>query len=258
MTGSHIVVDRLSKRYDTSTGAVQALTDVSLSVGPREFCTVIGPSGCGKSTLLAMIGGLLGPDEGSIVIDGRRVAGPDPRRVAMVFQDPGLFPWLTALDNVAFGLELQGIPRAERRRIAADLLGPLGLREFALKYPRELSGGMRQRVAIARALAIDSGIVLMDEPFGALDEQTRFLMGEWLLDVWTRARKTVVFVTHSLQEALALSTRVVVMTARPGRIKSVIDLPLPYPRDLESPEIASFRAKLWGELREESLKTMNQ
>jgi ABC-type nitrate/sulfonate/bicarbonate transport system ATPase subunit len=252
----HIAVDRLSKRYETSSGALLALDDVSLSVAPQEFCTVIGPSGCGKSTLLALIGGLVAPDAGSVAIDSARVSGPDPRRVAMVFQDPGLFPWRTALDNIAFGLELRGVPRAERRRVAADLLGPLGLRDFALRYPRELSGGMRQRVAIGRALAIDAPIVLMDEPFGALDEQTRMLMGEWLLGVWTRARKTVVFVTHSLQEALALSTRVVVMTARPGRIKTVLDLPLPYPRDLEAPELISFRAKLWGEIREESLKSL--
>ncbi len=258
MSGAQIVVEGVSKRYGTSSGAVEALDDVSLSVGGREFCTIIGPSGCGKSTLLAMIGGLVPPDAGAVRIDGRPVTGPDPRRVAMVFQDPGLFPWRNALDNIAFGLELRGVPRAERRRIALDLLGPLGLRDFALRYPRELSGGMRQRVAIARALAVDSEIVLMDEPFGALDEQTRLLMGEWLLGVWTRARKTVVFVTHSLQEALALSTRVVVMTARPGHVKSLIDLPLGYPRDLESPEISSLRAKLWGEIREESLKTMNQ
>jgi NitT/TauT family transport system ATP-binding protein len=254
----HIVVERLSKRFDTSSGAIQALADVSLAVPAQEFCTIIGPSGCGKSTLLAVVGGLTASDAGAVLIDGRRVTGPDPRSVAMVFQDAGLFPWRSTLDNVAFGLELQGVPAAERRRIAIELLGPLGLRDFAARYPRELSGGMRQRVAIARALAIDATILLMDEPFGALDEQTRVLMGEWLLGVWTRARKTVVFVTHSLGEALALSTRIVVMTARPGRIKSVIDLPLPYPRDLDSPEIGSFRAKLWAELREESLKAMGQ
>jgi ABC-type nitrate/sulfonate/bicarbonate transport system ATPase subunit len=141
--------------------------------------------------------------------------------------------------------------------VAAGLLGPLGLRDFALKYPRELSGGMRQRVAIGRALAIDSPIVLMDEPFGALDEQTRTLMGEWLLEIWRRTRKTVIFVTHSLHEALALSTRVVVMTARPGRIKSVLELPQPYPRPMESAELVALRAKLWSEIREESLRAMS-
>ena len=258
MAGPHIVVEGVSKRFETSADAVPALSEVSLAVGRREFCTVIGPSGCGKSTLLAMIGGLVLPDAGAVLIDGQPVEGPDPRRVAMVFQDPALLPWRTALDNVAFGLELRGMSRPERRRIASELLGPLGLREFAERYPRELSGGMRQRVAIARALAIDSEIVLMDEPFGALDEQTRLLMGEWLLSIWTRARKTVVFVTHSLQEALLLSTRVVALTARPGRVKSVLEVPLPYPRDLESPGLASLRATLWGEIREESLKTMGR
>jgi NitT/TauT family transport system ATP-binding protein len=229
-----IVVDQVGKRYQTGSGPVEALRDISLAVGAGEFCTLIGPSGCGKSTLLGLIGGLVVPDTGRVLVDGRPVAGPDPKRVAMVFQDPGLFPWRTTLENVGFGLELQGVPRERRRAAATELLAPLGLRDFGAKYPRELSGGMRQRVAIGRALAIDTPIILMDEPFGALDEQTRLLMGEWLLDIWRRTRKTVVFVTHSLHEALALSTRVVVMTARPGRIKSVLDLPMPYPRSMES------------------------
>jgi NitT/TauT family transport system ATP-binding protein len=253
-----IVVDRVGKRFQSSSGPVEALHDVSLGVGAGEFCTVIGPSGCGKSTLLGMIGGLVAPDTGRVLVDGRAVAGPDPRRVATVFQDPGLFPWRTTLENVEFGLELQGVPRERRRAVATELLGPLGLRDFGAKYPRELSGGMRQRVAIGRALAIDTPIVLMDEPFGALDEQTRLLMGEWLLDIWRRTKKTVVFVTHSLHEALALSTRVVVMTARPGRIKSVLDLPMPYPRAMESTDIVGLRAKLWTEIREESLRAMGE
>jgi NitT/TauT family transport system ATP-binding protein len=251
-----IVVEGVCKRYVTSSGPVEALRDVSLSVGGGEFCTLIGPSGCGKSTLLAVLGGLVTADAGRVEVDGRPVDGPDPRRVATVFQDPGLFPWRTTLENVEFGLELQGVPAAQRRRVAADLLGPLGLRDFAAKYPRELSGGMRQRVAIGRALAIDTPIVLMDEPFGALDEQTRVLMGEWLLDIWRRTRKTVVFVTHSLHEALALSTRVAIMTARPGRIKSVLELPMPYPRAMESAEMVALRAKLWGDIRDESLRAM--
>ena len=253
-----IVVEGVDKRYATSSGPVDALRDVSLSVGAGEFCTLIGPSGCGKSTLLGMLGGLVQPDAGCIRVDGRPVDGPDPRRAATVFQDAGLFPWRTTLENIEFGLELQGVPRDRRRAVATDLLGPLGLREFAHKYPRELSGGLRQRVAIGRALAIDTPIVLMDEPFGALDEQTRLLMGEWLLDIWRRTRKTVVFVTHSLQEALALSTRVIVMTARPGRIKSLLDLPMPYPRALESSELAALRATLWSEIREESLRAMGE
>ena len=253
-----IVVERVGKRYQTSSGPIEALHDVSLAVGAGEFCTVIGPSGCGKSTLLGMLGGLVTADGGRVLVDGRPVNVPDPRRVATVFQEAGLFPWRTALENVEFGLELQGVPRERRRAVATELLGPLGLRDFAAKYPRELSGGMRQRVAIGRALAIDTQIILMDEPFGALDEQTRLLMGEWLLEIWRRTRKTVVFVTHSLHEALALSTRVVVMTARPGRIKSVLELPMPYPRAMESAEMVALRAKLWGEIRDESLRAMGE
>jgi NitT/TauT family transport system ATP-binding protein len=253
-----IAVDRVGKRYQTSSGPVEALRDVSFGVGAGEFCTLIGPSGCGKSTLLGMIGGLVAADTGRVLVDGRAVTSPDPRRVATVFQDPGLFPWRTTLENVEFGLELQGVARERRRAVATDLLGPLGLRDFGARYPRELSGGMRQRVAIGRALAIDTPIILMDEPFGALDEQTRLLMGEWLLDIWRRTSKTVVFVTHSLHEALALSTRVIVMTARPGRIKSVLDLPMPYPRQMESTDMVALRAKLWSEIRDESLRAMGE
>ena len=256
MTPPLIAVEGVAHRFSTTSGPVDALRDVSLAATEGEFCTIIGPSGCGKSTLLGMLGGLVVPDTGRILIAGKPVTEPDPRTVATVFQDPGLFPWRTVVENVEFGLELQGVDRRARRRTATDLLGPLGLRDFALKYPRELSGGMRQRVAIGRALAIDSPIVLMDEPFGALDEQTRMLMGEWLLDIWRRTTKTVIFVTHSLNEALALSTRVVVMTARPGRIKSVLELPQPYPRSMESPEIVTLRAKLWSEIREESLRSI--
>ena len=253
-----ITVEHVGKRYQTSSGPIEALHDVSLAVGAGEFCTLIGPSGCGKSTLLGMLSGLVTADGGRVLVDSRPVTAPDPRRGATVFQEAGLFPWRTAIENVEFGLELQGVPRERRRAVATELLGPLGLREFAAKYPRELSGGMRQRVAIGRALAIDTQIVLMDEPFGALDEQTRVLMGEWLLDIWRRTRKTVVFVTHSLHEALALSTRVVVMTARPGRIKSVLELPMPYPRAMESAEMVALRARLWGEIRDESLRAMGE
>ena len=254
--GELIAIEGVCKRYLTTSGPVEALRDVSLAVGDSEFCTLIGPSGCGKSTLLGMLGGLVTPDAGRVLVDGEPVKGPDPTRVATVFQDPGLFPWRTAVENVELGLELQGVAAARRRRVAEALLGPLGLAGFAEKYPRELSGGMKQRVAIGRALAIDAKILLMDEPFGALDEQTRLLMGEWLLDVWRRTRKTVVFVTHSLHEALFLSTRVAVMTARPGRIKTVLELPMEHPRSMESPEMVALRAKLWSEIREESRRAM--
>ena len=251
-----IVVEGVTKRYLTSSGPVEALHDISLTVEEGAFCTLIGPSGCGKSTLLGMLGGLVAPDQGRLLVDGRPVTGPDPRRVATVFQEAGLFPWRTTLQNVEFGLELQGVPAERRRKTATDLLGPLGLAGFAEKYPRELSGGMKQRVAIGRALALDAKILLMDEPFGALDEQTRVLMGEWLLDIWRRTRKTVIFVTHSLHEALFLSTRVAVMTARPGRIKATLDLAMEYPRSMESSEMVTLRAKLWSEIREESLRAM--
>ena len=254
--GELIAIEGVSKRYLTTSGPVDALRDVTLAVGESEFFTLIGPSGCGKSTLLGMLGGLVTPDAGRLLVDGAPVVGPDPRHVATVFQDPGLFPWRTALENVELGLELQGVAAARRRRVAEELLAPLGLAGFAAKYPRELSGGMKQRVAIGRALAIDAKILLMDEPFGALDEQTRLLMGEWLLDIWRRTRKTIIFITHSLHEALLLSTRVAVMTARPGRIKAVLELPMEHPRSTESPEMVALRAKLWSEIREESLRAM--
>jgi sulfonate transport system ATP-binding protein len=251
-----IVLEEVSKRYETSSGPVPAVECVSLAVQAEEFVSLLGPSGCGKSTVLGMIGGMVGADGGRVLIDGEPVRGPSPRKVALVFQDPGLFPWRTALDNVGFGLELQGVPAGRRREIARGLLEPMGLRGFERKYPRELSGGMRQRVGIARALALGTPILLMDEPFGALDEQTRLLMGEWLVGVRRSTPKTIVFVTHSLQEAIALSDRIVVMTSRPGRVKDVVDVALPYPRDLSSPEVTDLRAKLWDQVREESLRAM--
>jgi NitT/TauT family transport system ATP-binding protein len=251
-----IDVRAVSKRWVARGQVVAALEDISLTVAPREFLTLLGPSGCGKSTLLSIIGGLTPPDAGEVRVAGEVGQGPDPRRVAMVFQDPGLFPWRSALGNVEFGLELQGVPSARRREIARSLLGPVGLRGFEDRYPRELSGGMRQRVAIARALALDAPILLMDEPFGALDEQTRLLMGEWLLGIWTETRKTVLFVTHSLQEAILLSQRIVVMTARPGRIKASFEVRLPMPRDLNDAEAVTLRAALWAAIRDESRRAL--
>ncbi len=251
-----ILVREVTKVFQTSGKPIPAVQEVSLAVRDREFLTILGPSGCGKSTLLGMIGGLVAPDAGQILIDGDAVARPMPRKVAMVFQDPGLFPWRTALANVCFGLELQGIPAARRREVAMGLLEPVGLKGFEDRYPRELSGGMRQRVAIARALALDTPILLMDEPFAALDEQTRLLMGEWLVGIQARSRKTIVFVTHSLQEAIALSDRIAVMTSRPGRIKDIFPVDLPYPRDLNAPPTVALRAKLWEQIREESLRAM--
>ena len=255
-TTERITLQGVGKRYETASGAVLAVEAVSFTVRNREFVTLLGPSGCGKSTVLGIIGGLVRSDAGRVLIDGEPVLGPNPHKVALVFQDAGLFPWRTALDNVGFGLELQGVGAARRREIALGLLEPMGLRGFEGRYPRELSGGMRQRVAIARALALGTPVLLMDEPFGALDEQTRLLMGEWLVGIRRLTPKTVVFVTHSLQEAIALSDRIVVMTARPGRVKDVVDVMLPYPRDLNSAAVADLRAKLWDQVKEESLKAM--
>ena len=253
-----IEVTGVRKSWPTRDAPVVALEDVSLTVRPREFLTLLGPSGCGKSTLLSIIGGLVAPDAGEVRIEGARVAGPDPARIAMAFQDPGLFPWRTALENVEFGLELQGVPAARRCEVARGLLEPVGLRGFESRYPRELSGGMKQRVAIARALALDAPILLMDEPFGALDEQTRLLMGEWLLGIWARTRKTVVFVTHRLQEAILLSQRIVVMTARPGRIQASFDVRLPVPRDLDAAPATALRAQLWAAIRDESRRALER
>jgi NitT/TauT family transport system ATP-binding protein len=257
VTAAHIEVRDVAKQWRTRDQPVPALQAISLDVAPHEFLTILGPSGCGKSTLLSIIGGLTAPDAGVVRIAGRPVAGPDPRQMAMVFQDPGLFPWRPALENVEFGLELQGVPAATRRARARALLEEVGLRGFEARYPRELSGGMKQRVAIARALALEAPILLMDEPFGALDEQTRLLMGEWLLGIWAETRKTVVFVTHSLQEAILLSQRIVVMTARPGRIKASFAVDLPTPRDLDAAPAAALRHALWDAIRDESRRVLD-
>lgn len=224
-------VKDLSKRYVTNEADVTALIDINLIIDAGEFVSLLGPSGCGKSTLLRIIAGLLPASSGGVEIHGAVVTAPGPER-AVVFQDYALFPWMTVEANVAFGLEARGVSAAERTRVATELLGVVGLSEFAKKYPHHLSGGMKQRVSIARALAVDPQILLMDEPFGALDAQTRSLMQEELLRIWRRYRKTVIFVTHSIDEAIYLSDRIVVMTARPGRIKAVIEVQQERPRDL--------------------------
>jgi NitT/TauT family transport system ATP-binding protein len=253
MDASKLTVHGLRKVFDgRGSDEVVALDGVDFEIAEKEFVTVIGTSGCGKSTMLSIIAGLEEETEGVVLVDGEHVVAPGRDR-GVVFQSYTLFPWLTAQKNVEFALQGSGRERAEVAREHLDLVG---LERFRDAYPSQLSGGMRQRVAIARALALDTKIVLMDEPFGALDEQTRVLMGEWLLEIWRRTRKTVIFVTHSLQEAVSLSTRVAVMTARPGRIKMVLDLTMDHPRAIESPEIVALRAKLWSEIREESLRAM--
>ncbi|MFO1075151.1 MAG: ABC transporter ATP-binding protein [Geminicoccaceae bacterium] len=238
------------------TPPVQALAPVDLEVTDNDFITILGPSGCGKSTLLRIVAGLDRPSAGEVRLDGRAVTGPGPDR-GMVFQTYTLFPWLTVRENVAFGLRERGMPRAERHRIADRFLARVGLEGFAGHYPRQLSGGMQQRTALARALANDPAILLLDEPFGALDNQTRALMQELLLGIWEQDRKTVLFVTHDIEEAIFMASRVVVVTARPGRIKAELPVPLPHPRDYRiktAPEFQALKARLTEEIRIEAMR----
>jgi NitT/TauT family transport system ATP-binding protein len=225
-------------------------------VADRDFLCLLGPSGCGKSTLLRMVAGLDRPTTGRVLLDGEPVAGPGADR-GMVFQSYTLFPWLTVEDNIGFGLREQGVRAEERRRVAAHFIERVGLRGFERHYPRMLSGGMQQRTALARALANDPKVLLLDEPFGALDNQTRALMQELLLGIWEADRKTVLFVTHDIDEAIFMANRVAVMTARPGRIKSDIAIELPHPRHYTiktSPEFSAYKARLTEEIRVESIR----
>jgi len=236
----------------------RALDPVSLAVAENDFIAILGPSGCGKSTLLRIVAGLDRPSAGRVLLDGREIDRPGPDR-GMVFQSYTLFPWLTVAENVGFGLREKGVARRERERIAAAYLDKVGLRGFAGHYPRMLSGGMQQRTAIARALANDPAILLLDEPFGALDNQTRSLMQELLLGIWEAEKKTVLFVTHDIEEAIFLAGRVVVMTARPGRIKADVPVELPHPRRYTvktSPEFAALKARLTEDIRAEVLSAV--
>ena len=231
--GQIVTIQGVSKSFQktvkNSSTEIQALTDVNLSVRENEFVSIIGPSGCGKTTLLKMIDGLLPYDSGEILIAGRKVTGPGPER-AVVFQTFALLPWRTVLANVEFSLELRHVPRDQRAETAREYIRRVGLAEFENHYPHELSGGMQQRAGLARALAVNPMILLMDEPFGSVDAQTRQLLQEELLQLWQREQKTVIFVTHSMDEAVYLSDRVVVMTPRPGRVAEILDVPLPRPR----------------------------
>ena len=229
----------------------RAVDGVNLTVSDNEFITLLGPSGCGKTTLLRMVAGLVDSYDGSILVDGIPVAGPSPSR-AMVFQSFALLPWANVLRNVAFGLELQGVSKSKRLKIAHELVDLVGLRGFEQSLPRELSGGMRQRVGLARALAVKPEVLLMDEPFGALDEQTKWIMQEELLRIWEEEPKAVLFVTHSIDEAILLADRVVVMASKPGRVAHIeeVNLPRPRTRAVESmPEFKRLRVSLWRELK---------
>ena len=234
-------------------GPTLALQPTDVTLAPGEFVAILGPSGCGKSTLLRIVAGLDRPTAGSVTLGGAPVAGPGPDR-GMVFQSYTLFPWLTVERNIRFGLAQRGVPEAEQRAIAARLIARTGLSGFENHWPRQLSGGMQQRTALARALANDPETLLLDEPFGALDHQTRELMQELLLEIWEADRKTVLFVTHDIDEAVFLASRVLVMSARPGRIKAEVPVPLPYPRAWTvktAPEFGALKARLMAEIREE-------
>jgi NitT/TauT family transport system ATP-binding protein len=255
--GAKLLIEGLSRVFPGVRGGAptRALEPTDLAVAENDFITILGPSGCGKSTLLRIVAGLDRPTTGRVLLDGRAVTGPGADR-GMVFQSYTLFPWLTVAENIAFGLTERGVPASERRDIVAAYIEKVGLKGFERHYPKQLSGGMQQRTAIARALANDPEILLLDEPFGALDNQTRSLMQELLLGIWERERKTVLFVTHDIEEAIFLASRTIVMTARPGRIKAEVPVDLPHPRHYRmktSPEFSRLKARLTEEIRVEAV-----
>jgi len=247
MSDHKIQVQNVNKTFELGSERFEALGDVSLNVDENEFITVVGPSGCGKSTLMNILAGLDEPTGGTAFVDGREVDGPSPER-GVIFQQYALFPWLTVRQNVEFGLKTAKVPAEERRRTAQHFIDMVGLTDFADALPKTLSGGMKQRCAIARAYSMNPSILLMDEPFGALDALTRVRMQEHLLQTWEKEKRTIVFITHDVDEAAFLANRVVVMAARPGRIHRVIDVDLPYPRTEGvrlSPEFAEVRNDIW-------------
>jgi NitT/TauT family transport system ATP-binding protein len=249
-----LVVDEIVKRFETPDGVLTAVDHVSLGVAPGEFLGVIGPSGCGKSTLFNVMGGLLDGYEGTVRVAGERVRGPHPA-IGMIFQEESTFPWRNVLDNVAFPLEIAGLPRAERYERARHFVRLVGLDGFERRYPSELSGGMRQRVSMARTLAAQPKILLMDEPFAALDEQTRLLLGDKVLQIQQQLKQTTLLITHNITEAVQLSDRILVMTYRPGRVKRIVDIDLPRPRTSEivsSDAFGRYVAQIWNDLREEA------
>lgn len=251
-----IVVSDITKAYRDRRQPVIALDRVSLQVAEGEFVCIVGPSGCGKSTLLRILAGLIPQTSGQVAIAGGDRGKP---LHSLVFQEYAIFPWKTVFQNVAFGLEMRGVPRAARDAAARDWIGRVGLRDFADAYPRQLSGGMRQRVGIARAFANDPEVLLMDEPLGALDAQTRLLLMDELLRLWDADRKTVVYITHDIEEAILLGDRLILMTARPGRPKATFTVPFSRPRGIQvmaSPEFASLSYQVWEALRDEAIAAM--
>jgi len=252
--GALLAIAHITKRFAARDGEVLAVDDMSFDVAEGEFVSIIGPSGCGKSTLFNIIGGLVGDYSGSVTVAGERMTATHPA-IGMVFQEESTFPWRTVVDNVAFPLEIAGVARDERLSRAAHFVSMVGLAGFEKRYPNELSGGMRQRVAIARTLASQPRILLMDEPFAALDEQTRVLLGDKVQKIQQTLKQTTLLITHNLTEAVQLSDRVLVMTYRPGRLKRVVDIHLPHPRSAEIVESEAFGhyvAEIWRDLREEA------
>src|SRR5215471_3995394 len=253
-----LVVEDAGKRFETPEGPVIAVDRMSFTVAPGEFLAVIGPSGCGKSTLFNMIGGLIDSYDGRITVAGEKVAGPHAA-IGMVFQEESTFPWRTVLENVAFPLEIAGQPKQQRREQAKKFIKLVGLDGFENRYPAELSGGMRQRVSMARTLASQPKILLMDEPFAALDEQTRLLLGDKVLQIQQQLKQTTLLITHNITEAVQLADRILVMTYRPGTLKRMVDIKLPRPRSSEivsSEAFGRYVAQIWSDLREEASRGM--
>ena len=252
-------IDNVALRFKSRSGTpVTALENISLVVEDKEFSVIVGPSGCGKTSLLRLVAGLIEPTEGAISLDNTNISGPGKNR-GMVFQSYTLFPWLTVQDNVEFGLRIAGIRAAQRRETSRRYIAQVGLTGFERLYPKQLSGGMMQRVALARALANDPAILLMDEPFGALDSQTRSLMQELLLEIWQSSHKTVLFITHDIDESILLGDRVYMMTARPGRIKEMLEIDLPRPRTVEmltSDAFMAIKRRIMHSIHEEAMRSV--
>jgi NitT/TauT family transport system ATP-binding protein len=252
-----ISFQNVTRRFDQDGHSFLALDRLNLDIADGEFVTVVGPSGCGKSTAMNIAAGLMDVSDGQVLVDGKPVNGPGPER-GVIFQQYALFPWLTVRENVEFGLRIKKMPAAERRKVADHFIDLVGLKDFADALPKTLSGGMKQRCAIARAYAANPTILLMDEPFGALDALTRVTMQDQLLDTWSRERRTVVFITHDVDEAVYLANRVIVMASRPGRLHKIIPVNLPYPRTEEirlSPEFAEIRNQVWYSVYHQNAQT---
>lgn len=252
-TETSVRIDGLSKRYESNAESVRALENVSFDVADGEFVCIVGPSGCGKTTLFRIIAGLEAASSGTVSLSGDPVEGPTAD-MGVVFQEYHLFPWRTVRGNVAFGLEKQGVPEAERRRRVDDLVDLVGLDGFEDSYPKALSGGMKQRVAIARALAVEPELLLMDEPFGAVDAQTRAMLQRELIEIWEQTDKTVLFVTHDIEEAITLADRIVVMAKSPGRVDEIVEVDIPRPRSRSDDEFGRYYEHILGLIRGESAR----